>query len=328
MFPSTIVYEYIVNNRGVMSSETKREFLRTGLILGAIALLGISFYVCHAVLHLPFIWAIVAFGAVGILVGIFVFRFVIFDEDAKLAEYDDRANESFARFLNVRSDIAHPFTYGKETYNIYEKLDGKPFVILEVSFGANDEMRARNTRAVFKSLVRKCCDFNYTLQCSILPENFSANENYQNYLNVLNTIDSPALRGAAVSIAQAVLEETEQSCNVNQVYFTLTASTMADLYDMQRILPQILDEMNRSKCAVRSCKVLNLSEIGILEFYKRFYHVPVIDHNLLQSSRIAENLDKYVKVCSPVILKGERQTYNRLEPYLKELHGIKTGGEL
>lgn len=326
MFPSIIVYEYIVNNRGVMSSETKREFMRTGLILGAIALLGISFYVCHAVLHLPFIWAIVAFGIIGIAVGIFIFRFVIFDEDAKLAEYDDRGNESFARFLNVRSDVSHPFTFEKETYNIYEKLDGKPFVILEVSFGANDEMRARNMRAVFKSLARKCCDYNFTVQCSVLPENFSNNENYQNYLNVLNTIESQALRGTAVSIAQAVLEETESKCNVNQVYFTLTASTMADLYDMQRVLPQILDEMLHSRSAVRSCKALSLTEI--LEFYKRFYHVPVIDHNLLQSSRIADNMDKYVRVCSPVILKGERQTYNRLEQYLKELHGIKTGGGL
>ena len=100
------IYERVANRQKLVGAD-KTTFIVSLFLMANFFLFIILHRVLVIMAGLPMFVLVLVQLAIFIFFGIFIFRYVIFNEEAKMREYSDKNSDSFARFMHLRKDSTH-----------------------------------------------------------------------------------------------------------------------------------------------------------------------------------------------------------------------------
>lgn len=209
------------------------------------------------------------------IVGYYVFRFFIFQENEKMMEYKGQEHDTFARYVKVRKDTDNSFDIMNKKIACFEYSNGSSFSVLQLKFGGNDNLRSKNSFLLFKQIVHIIGEHGLEFRTFDLAEDFFKSSEYANYTAALNRIPDKELRYNLVHITEHMLNVSFSQSNVPTIYVQLVAQNNYKQDDLEMAIKQIMILLNKTKTAVREARFLNLKQL--LEFYEQFYSMEVID---------------------------------------------------
>lgn len=224
------------------------------------------------------------------IVGVFVFRFFIFDENAKIQEYKSSENDSFSKFVRVRKDVEHTLKTPGKTVSATEFANGSLAFTIEMKFGSNDDATAESTREVLQQLMLVAHRATFETRCCVMSENFERSEEYQKHITFLNGVPSKILRNALIRMSEAIMEEHHQKGNASCIYFTVRSLANYQRAELEDVLKGFLKVFEENVTAFRSLKFLDSEEL--VQFFTEFYGVSAIDLATSHAIDLANNIDE------------------------------------
>ena len=109
------IYERVANRQKLIGAD-KSTFIISLFLMVNFFLFMILHRVLVIVMGLPMFVLILVQLAIFVFFGILIFRYVIFDEEAKMREYSDKNSDSFARFVHLRKDSTHEIQVSRNAY--------------------------------------------------------------------------------------------------------------------------------------------------------------------------------------------------------------------
>lgn len=235
--------------------------------------------------------------AIDVFAAVFVFRFFIFDENAKAAEYMNADSDSFAKYMNVRKDFSHKIDLGGKKVSIIEFANGSASCTLEFRYGSNDNEKSRQTNEVFRQMFKTAALFGFEARACVMSEDFSKSNEFENYSRIINAIPEQKLKDAMTVASSAVLKYSEEHCNVDCIRFTVRSMTNYSRAEIETVLKKILSIIQENYTAFRSVKVLDIE--SMLEFYREFYGIAAIDLSMMKTIELSDSFNEaYNRVVS------------------------------
>lgn len=226
---------------------------------------------------------------INLTAGIFVFRFLIFDEMSKIREYQGAAGDSFAKFMKVRKDVEHELELPKGKVNVYEFTNGSMAFTIQLKFGSNDDVKAQSTNQVFQELFRIAHMYRFETRVIVGSENFSRSEEYNKYTASINRVPSNILRNALILMTEAIMAEHKRKGNASCIYFTVRSAVGYQRADLEDVLKGYFKVLGESLTAFREIRFLNNEEL--LGLFVEFYGVGAIDLSTVQAIELSKNID-------------------------------------
>lgn len=239
--------------------------------------------------------AIVLLLLIDLVVGIFVFRFVIFDENAKISEYMNFENDSFSKYMNVRKDVNHSVTVNEQKVSVIEFANGSASCVLEFRFGSNDNEKSKRTAAVFQEIYKTIALYGFEARTVVMSEDFSNSNEFRDYMKTINQIQSKKLKDAMVAASGAVLKYSADRSSVNCIYLTVRSLNSYSRAELETIMNRIINLVIENHTAFRSVQFLGIEEL--LEFYRSFYGIAAIDLSMMKTIEMSQEVnDGYGKI--------------------------------
>lgn len=232
---------------------------------------------------------IVIMLVLNLTVGVFAFRIFIFDESAKIREYQSSEGDSFAKFMKMRKDVVRELELPTAKINAYEFTNGSMAFTMQLKFGSNDNVKAQSTAMVFQELFRIAHMYNFETRVLIGSENFGRSKEYEAYAESVNRVPSKILRNALVLMTDAVMAEHERKGNASCVYFTVRSMVGYQRADLEDVIKSFLKTLNENLTAFREIRFLNNEEM--LDLFVEFYGIGAIDLSTVQAIELSKNLD-------------------------------------
>lgn len=225
-----------------------------------------------------------------VLGGVFVFRFFIFDETAKIRELQGIEGDSFAKYMKVRKDVEHSIVTQKGAISVTEFNNGSMAFTIQMKFGSNDDFLAERTKELFRSLYAIAHSYNFETRTVVSSEDFGRSEEYHKYVDAINGVKEKVLKNSLISLSEASMERHKELCNTACVYFTVKSVRGYQRADLEDVLKNYIKLFQESVTALRSIKFLTNEEL--LNFFIEFYGVGAIDLSTTQAMEIAKDLDE------------------------------------
>ena len=162
----------VVTDSKKIAGQNKVQAIMIAFVLGSVGLFFVIDYVLGTLLGTGLGPTIVVFLIVAGMIGILIFRFVIFDEDQKKKEFEGAESDSFAKYMWLRKDIHKDTQLGDEKVSVFEYINGSAMCVLELRFGSNDDRRAADTTALYSKMMQIASDNDLESRIVIGPEDF------------------------------------------------------------------------------------------------------------------------------------------------------------
>lgn len=252
------------------------------------------------------------------VIGVFVFRFVIFDENAKKQEYKGYENDSFAKYMLLRKDAQTVVEAAGVPVYLFEYTDGCATCTLEFKFGNNTMEKAESTRKAYESILQAIANFNFESRQIVMPEDFRVSKEFQEHIRLINSMKSKSLANVIMSINDAIISESSARCNIDVMYLMIKTTGNYQKSDLRELVKQITEILRTNVTAFRSVTFLELDQL--LELYRVFYGVAAIDLSMMKTIELAKDLsDEFLDVVELFSLhSASGKTYNvKTDDYFK-----------
>lgn len=226
----------------------------------------------------------------NLIVGVFVFRYLIFDEDAKVQEYKNAENDSFSKYVKIRKDVEHVLKTPEGKVNATEYANGSVAFTVELKFGSNDNRLAESTRAVLQDLMHAAHRANFETRVCIAPENFGRSQEYEDYTRQVNAVESQKLRNALIRMSEAIMTEHRRRGNASSIYITVHSLSNYQRAELEGVLKEFLKIFDENVTAFRSIRFLNQEDL--IQFFIDFYGVSAIDLATARAVDLAKSIDE------------------------------------
>lgn len=220
-------------------------------------------------------------------IGYYAFRFFIFREDEKMAEYKGQERDTFARYVRIRKDTEQSVNVLNNKVDCFEYTNGSIFCVLQFNFGSNDTEKAKNTFMLFKKIIHIIGENGLEVRMTDMPEDFFHSEEYDAYAKHLNTIEDKKLAYTLIHIADHMLQTSKRLGNTSTIYMEIIAVNSYKLLDFETALSQIMVLTKKINSAIRGVYYLDLQ--GLLEYMEQYYNMEVIDLSTMKVLEYAEN---------------------------------------
>ena len=225
-----------------------------------------------------YVWLVILIElALQLTVGAFLLR-ILLDERTLLLELNNNDN-SFAKYFS----IYHEVIAGEVTpypFDMMEFSDGSYAVYIQFLLGHNTNKNSAATYDVSKSvqqLINKSGMPHKILYCN---ERFSDSKAAENLRKVVNGVEEPQLFKAYRDIVQGLLTIANEESNVLSATYVIYARTRIQKDELVKLVSNILGMVNAEETAYREVSVLDYR--GIVEFYRNYYKLDVLDMGLIR----------------------------------------------
>lgn len=288
VFPNDINKK--INDKRRVAGDNAIQLYFTLFVLG-----NIIFFFIYSWVNLSFFGAglwlpLLALVITNVFAGTLVFRFLIFDENAKIREVRGFDGDSIAKYIKIRKDLDHKLTVQDRKVHAMEFDNGSMAFIMEFKFGCNDDVIADQTKDVFDQLFSIAhADLLETRVC-VMPENFGRSAEYLDYVKAINKVHKNKLRNALILISEAVMQKHREISNVSSIYFMVRSTASYQRSYLEDVLRNYIKILEESITAFRDVKFLDGEEV--LSFFTEFYGVGAIDLSTTQAIDLAKDIDE------------------------------------
>lgn len=246
---------------------------------------------------------ILVFLVIALAIGFLVFRFKIFDEDAKKKEYEGQESDSFAKYMWLRKDTHTSTALRGNDVTIFEYVNGSAMCVIEMRFGSNNDEKAYGTRTIYEKLIQIAADNKLESRVISSQENFRNSEEFKEQIAAINRITNAKSARNVTMINDAIIEQSVKLCNVDIIYFMLRTTSNHQRYDLEIALKRIFSVMHGNINAFRSIKFLNPEEL--MEFYREFYKIAAIDLSMMRTMELTELNEEFDEIVQLLQVKTE-----------------------
>lgn len=299
-----------------LAGENKIQAAIAACILGSFFLFFVLDYVLNTVLGFGLGVTIAVLLVIVGVVGVFVFRFVIFDEDLRKKEFEGAGSDSFARYMWLRSDIGTSTSVKDEKVSVYEYVNGASMCILELRFGSNDDSRAMSTRRLNEKMLEIACSNGLETRVIDVAEDFRNSKEFKEHIALINNLKDKQAAKNVMIINDAIMEESYKQCSVDVLYFMMRTVGNYQKADLENALKKIFIMMQQNASAYRSVHFLEPQEL--MEFFRAFYGISAIDLSMMRTIELAQQVsDEFQNVVSIMRLQSKTgkvyATQNKIE---------------
>ncbi|MEY8333117.1 hypothetical protein AALB53_08435 [Lachnospiraceae bacterium 47-T17] len=302
IFP-TDVNKRIQNQRKV-AGENRVQLVITLFVLGNFVGFFILRYVFVTLLGLSGSIATAVQVMLLIVIGVLVFRFAIFDENAKRRESEGYDSDSFAKYMNIRKDTGTTVDIGGKKVNVFEYSNGNILSIIELKFGSNDNVKSEETRVMYQGILHAIMSHNFICRVIDMSENFKTSDEYYWHINRLNQIEDTKLRACNFDITNAIMSVSEEESNVDCIYVMMNSRGRNQKEELDGLVRELNQVFEKNISAFRSIKYLDINEL--LEFFRAFYKIEAIDLSMMKTIELAKEIDEdFINIVSIFSLTGQ-----------------------
>lgn len=306
---------------GKMVGENRLQLFTIIFVFGGIGLFFVLLHVCQTYLHAGFKLAIGLELICLIVIGGTAYRFFVFREDEKKQEYENRNNDSFARYMFLQRDSRKDIDSKYQTFHLFEYNNGAITCTLEFRYGSNDTVKSQMTRECLQYLIHVMAMYGFDTRFSVMPEVFEDSLDFRRYTNVINDIEDIHLRKCNMAIAEEALRLSREYSNVDVLYMTISARSAYQLEELKIALLDCFKKLQEASTAFRSVRCLDMQEI--VEFYRNFYNIQAIDLSMMRAIALTDVEKSFAGVVRTVMLYGDSGAqYSNMKDIDKQL---KTG---
>lgn len=301
-----------------MVGENRLQLFIILFTFGSIGLFFVLLHVFQTYLHAGIKAVIVAQLVIMLVVGVTVYRFFVFREDEKKQEYENRNNDSFARYMFLQKDSRRDIDTRMETFHLFEYSNGAITCTLEFRYGSNDSGRSAMTKECLQHILHTLTLYGFDTRFTVMSEKFGDSRDFQSYMNTINAIQDIGLRKCNMAIAEEVLKMTDEYSNVDILYLTISARSSYQLEELRIALIDCFKKLKESATAFRSVRCLDLQEI--IEFYRYYYNIQAIDLSMMRTIALTDIENEFASVVKTVMLIGDSGAqYSNLKEVDKQL---------
>lgn len=277
-----------VNSARSISGQDKRGVIISSFLLGNVVMFVILRTLFVQFLGLGTGAALAVQGIILCVVGVFLFRFFIFDERARMAEYQAADLDNFSRFLAVRDAVRTKEIKGRKI-TFFEYADGTSFVAFALRFGSNDKAKSLSTEETLTKVLNDIAGLGLETRITNMPENFAVSPEFKRRVREVNDIEDRQLQKCMLEITDAVLQNALAESNCDITYLIVRTASGYQNDDLEFAVALLLDRLSGSVTAYRSIEPLDTA--GLLDYYREFYTVDAIDLAMLRTMENAETID-------------------------------------
>lgn len=303
IFPNNV--HGTLKNRGKLVGQEKVNFIMTAFICSTVLLFFIIDWSFKTFFNLPTKISIITTLILIIVLGIYLFRFLIFNEPEKLQEYKNQESDSFVKYVFVRKDVENKLDVINHAVSIFEYMNASCFCVLQLRYGSNDTNKSLATKAVLEEIFHILGLNDMTFRTITMTEKFDCSDEYTRYISILNNIKDLKLAKHLLKVANNILNITNDKNNTDTLYL-LIQTRPGGILELQTILRKIINLLYSDTTAFRSVNFLN--KVQLLEFFRQFYGLEAID---LSAMRVIQNeIDtSYQKLVSIYSVTTDTKTY-------------------
>lgn len=298
------VYERVANKQKLVGAD-KNTFIISLFLMVNFFLFIILHRVLVVTMGLPMFVCILAQLIIFIFFGIIIFRYVIFDEEAKMREYSDKNSDSFARFMHLRKDSTHEIQVSRNAYvHAFEYDNGQAMCTIRFKFGSNENFKALETKQCLQEVFKVLTDNNFVFRTVSDAENFKRSKEFDNYIANVNHTKYSTLKPHILAMSDEILRVSLQECNVDQLYLSFQTASSYQLDDLEAVIKHLLKIFRSHVTCFRQITFLDLNQT--MEFYRDFYNVEAIDLAMMRAIELSEGIDSnFSEIVKVISLKAD-----------------------
>lgn len=306
IFPQDV--HKLIQDKNRIAGDNKVQLIIVLFVLGNVfGFFGLSFVLSFIVPEATLSVTLTIQGILLVIIGIFVFRFAIFDENAKKREYQGQQSDSFTRYMYIRKDA---ITKAQNNINVYEYSDGSAMFAVEFRFGSNDDSKARGTSQFYMDFLKLISMYGFESRTLIMSEDFRTSKEFQHHMDTINAIEDVDTRRTLLMMSNTIFDLSYELSNVDSVYVLVRSVYNYQKADLELLLRNFVKLIEDSFTAFRSISFLEFDQL--LELYRNFYGIAAIDLAMMKTVTLAvdisEDFNNVIKILS---LTGESgKTYN------------------
>ena len=303
---------------GKMVGENRLQLFTILMTFGSIGLFFVLLHVFQTYLNAGLKATILTELVIVGLVGVTLYRFFVFREDEKKIEYENRNNDSFARYMFLQKDSKKDIDTRESTFHLFEYDNGAITCTLEFRYGSNDAVRAQETRECLQKIVHTLTLYGFDTRFTVMAEPFGDSLDFQEYMRTLNSIEDVNLRKCNIAIAEEALRLTDKYSNVDIMYLTISARSAYQLEELRIALVDCFRAVRNAATGFRSVRCLDLQEI--IDFYRNYYGIQAIDLSMMKTIAMADAENEFAAMVKAVMLVGESGArYSNMKSINKQL---------
>lgn len=283
------VYERVANKQKLVGADKSTFFVSLFLMVNFFLFIVLH-RVIVVIMGLPMFVLILVQLVIFVFFGIIIFRYVIFDEEAKMREYSDKNSDSFARFMHLRKDSTHEIQVSKNAYvHAFEYDNGQATCVMRFKFGSNENFKALETKQCLEEIFKVLINNNFVFRTVSDAENFKKSKEFDNYIANVNATQYTDLKPHILAMSDEILKVSLQECNVDQLYLSFQTASSYQLEDLEAAIKHILKIIRSHVTCFRQIAFLDLNQV--MEFYREFYNVEAIDLAMMRAIELSDGID-------------------------------------
>lgn len=290
-----------IQEQNKLAGDNKAQLIVALFVLGnVVCFFGLNFLFSMALPKAPFSLTVIVQVLITVLVGIAAFRFLIFDENEKKKEYKGQQSDSFMKYMYLRKDIHRTIDINNHGVNVFEFENGTAVCVIEFRFGSNDDAKAAGTEDLYQQMVKTISDYGFEFRFVVMPENFKTSNEFNQYINAVNDIQTPELKKTIMEYTDEVMGISYEQSNVDALYLMIRSASNYQSAELDPLLRRLVKLMLLSANSFRDITFLDINQL--LEFYREFYGIAAIDLAMMRtielSKDIEEDFSKIVQIYS------------------------------
>lgn len=287
VFPHN-VYCSVSGNGGMSESDKNKFYGQMIAFFGVILFLG-GCWVCYKYLRISVWFAFLGGLAIILCIGVSFFRFVVFDEQAKIYEYKSQSSDNFAKYVQIRKDATFTLDVNGYKVSIFEFINGNNFCVIQLRYGSNDKVKSRNTQYLMEQYFHTIAAHNLEFRTIEATENFANSVEIDRYSKRLNKIQDKTLAIYLMKVLRLINTTVESMNNTSTLYLVIQTQRNYQLPQLESCIRSMIADTQSSRNALRTVEFLNWAKL--MEFYREFYSLEAIDLSTMRVMALAGEED-------------------------------------
>lgn len=277
------VHESLAASNGLKQREKRGIILSFWVVGNLILIWFLAGWLRQLIPQYYFLIVVLAELFLQATVGTFLLRFIL-DEGTMISEMQSKDN-SFAKYFGIyhehlaEEETAYPF-------DTIEFADGSYGVYIQCLMGYNTNRASANTYTVNGEIQQLINKSGMSHRVVYSNEKFSNSSAAAELRKVVAGVEDPKLFKAYREILQGLLVTANEQSNVMCTTYIIYAKTRIQKEDLRPLVDQILGVVRSEETAYR--EVVTLSYQDIVEFYRNYYKLDVLDMGLIRVHQAAK----------------------------------------
>lgn len=267
-----------VSSTGSLKKSERNGIILSFWIFGCLLLAWFLAGFLRQIIPSYYIWIVIGVELVlQLTVGVLVLRIVL-DERTLLSELSED-NNSFAKLFGIYHEIISQDN-SEYPFDVIEFNDGSYGVYIQCLLGYNTNQASSATYELNKSIqsmINKSGMAHRILYCN---EKFTNSAAADKLRKVVAGVQDPRLFGVYRDIVQGIMKTAAEESNVLCTTYIIYAKTRIQKEDLKQLVVNILNAAGSEDTAYR--EVVTLSYEDIVEFYRNYYKLDVLDMGLIR----------------------------------------------